>query len=921
MVPVTGGDVPGQPEEPEGQPGPFNWDYSPDWQGDVSTDLTPEEEAYRAAAYERVLYYTGDLGLWVFPLWWMASEHACACSEGVACESKGKHPIDVGWPEVASDDPERAARWWRPLAPGEERSDWRPKANVGHLTGKKHFLLDVDMGDGQQGDVSLTALITVHKEDLPHSLLYKTGGGGRQHVFLLPPDVEVRNSVSLLGDNLDIRGRNGFGILPPSRSGKGPYSSVVDTQPVLPPGWLADFLRKEQEKRNARLEARPESCKGKQLPKNLSTRARKYVDGAMADAIKRVSEAPDHERNNTLFAQAKALFTRFGVVGLLDPGEIMAGLKDAAYACGLRGAEVPRTLNSAWSSSEDRSGELEAFVFEEDRPKLPSLTAMVYEFERLYDLRRAVTGEFISRPSTPEVPGLICDIGDELGWRMRRWWRSRAEAWEQHIAELTAQRGPDQGEGDDAEHATTFAPDATFTNALSHLKASAAQHDPVEQHLRVMDTPGRVVVDLADSTSRVVVITQEGWEITDPRSVDGKPWFKRNPAMRPQVLPARVAPADVVATLDEARDVLGFDAGQWSVALAGLIGAYFPSIARPGWWMTGPSGVGKTTRGEQLTGLVDPMGHLGGRINLRRDERNARTKAVNTFVFTLDNASSITQDESDFWCTMHTGASEQVRKLHSDNVMLSFEYRRMGLGTSRTMPRGFQADALRRMLLIRLKGTDNHPDVGAIKAKYDEIKPRVLGALFCVISGILAQLGKAMDEELTGCPEMSDFARRLRAADMAFPGLVHTTGADGQILLTTDPDGQVLGLYEAYREHASEVLVAAGLEDPLVLLIIKLVDNQELMSPDPLTRLPADLLKDLRGAAGDDSQEKWFPVDATRMGERLTDMDGPLRRLGIDMGRANHTKRGTPYVFTRTTVPKGDAGDAGGDAGNGVSIT
>ena len=107
--------------------------------------------------------------------------------------------------------------------------------------------------------------------------------------------------------------------------------------------------------------------------------------------------------------------------------------------------------------------------------------------------------------------------------------------------------------------------------------------------------------------------------------------------------------------------------------------------------MIGPSGVGKTTRGEQLAGLVDPMGHLGGRINLKRDERNARTKAVNTFVFTIDNASSITQDESDFWCTMHTGASEQVRKLHSDNTMLSFEYRRIGLGTSRTMPAASRA--------------------------------------------------------------------------------------------------------------------------------------------------------------------------------------------------------------------------------------
>ena len=110
------------------------------------------------------------------------------------------------WHDIATADAEQAARWWRPLAPGEDRVDWRPKANIGILMGVKHFLLDVDMGEDQQGDVSLTALITAHKEDMPHTLMYQTGGGGRQHVMLLPEGVEVRNSVSELGDNLDIRG-------------------------------------------------------------------------------------------------------------------------------------------------------------------------------------------------------------------------------------------------------------------------------------------------------------------------------------------------------------------------------------------------------------------------------------------------------------------------------------------------------------------------------------------------------------------------------------------------------------------------------------------------------------------------------------------------------------------------------------------
>jgi hypothetical protein len=377
------------------------------------------------------------------------------------------------------------------------------------------------------------------------------------------------------------------------------------------------------------------------------------------------------------------------------------------------------------------------------------------------------------------------------------WWRAQAEAWNAEVhrgaieateewkAELEAQdplvqlerlrkivydeqEREDEGE---SEKGTDPVPRVdTFSRIMAHLKASATQHAPVKLHLRVVDGPGYVAVDLGDESGNVVLITADGWEIIDVREVEGVPWFRHGGSMMPQVIP--VAPKDVTVTLEAARGVLGLDPAQWKLALAGLIGAYFPSIARPGWWLTGPSGAGKTTRGEMLAGWIDPTDHLGGRINLKRDERNARTKAMNTFVFTLDNASAISQDESDFWCTMHTGTSDQVRKLHSDNTLLNYSYRRIGLGTSLFMPTGFAPDALRRMLHIQLESSDDHPDVVSIKAKYDQIKPAVMGAIFTVVSEVLKHLPKALEATLPGIPEMSDFARRLKAADLAYPQLV-----------------------------------------------------------------------------------------------------------------------------------------------------
>ena len=371
--------------------------------------------------------------------------------------------------------------------------------------------------------------------------------------------------------------------------------------------------------------------------------------------------------------------------------------------------------------------------------------------------------------------------------------------------------------------------------------------------------------------------------------------------MLAQVTP--VAPENVVKTLEENRNVLGVTKEQWKVVLSGLIGAYFPSVSRPGWWLTGPSGAGKTTRGRMMAGLVDPMEYLGGHLNLKRDERNARTAASNTFIFSTDNATEMSQRENDWWCRLHTGVAETARKLHSDNTKLSWKFRRIGLATSLVMPPGIKPDALRRMLLIELRGTDNHPDVRGHQGEVRPAQAEMMGALFCVITGVLAYLGDAMARELDDCPEMSDFARLLLAADLAFPGLGDPAQAD------------LGGLYAAYKQHAFDVLVQAGVGDQLALLVMGLVTRdatRDESGKKKLTRIPGDLLKALRKMAGEDAAEEWFPVDATRLGERLTQLDGSLRRLGIVVTRAKHTNRGTPYVFTKVEGPKSDAGsDAG----------
>ena len=106
--------------------------------------------------------------------------------------------------------------------------------------GERHFITDVDTDAGKPGEESLARLVSDRGgEGMPATLTYQTGGGGRQYITLIPEGVEVRSSNGKLAGGIDIKGVRSYGILPPSVSGKGPYTSIADRSLTCrrPPGW------------------------------------------------------------------------------------------------------------------------------------------------------------------------------------------------------------------------------------------------------------------------------------------------------------------------------------------------------------------------------------------------------------------------------------------------------------------------------------------------------------------------------------------------------------------------------------------------------------------------------------------------------------------------------------------------------------
>jgi hypothetical protein len=121
-----------------------------------------------------------------------------------------------------------------------------PRANLGVTTDK---LVVVDVDPRHDGDESLAALECEHGE-LPLTWRVLTGGGGEHVLFACPDGIAIANVIAEqmerppLGRGIDVRGRGGHIVAPPSRHISGrPYAWSVDHHPqdvpLAPaPDWL-----------------------------------------------------------------------------------------------------------------------------------------------------------------------------------------------------------------------------------------------------------------------------------------------------------------------------------------------------------------------------------------------------------------------------------------------------------------------------------------------------------------------------------------------------------------------------------------------------------------------------------------------------------------------------------------------------------
>lgn len=151
----------------------------------------------------------------------------CACPDGVMCEKgPGKHAVEVGWQNKEYRSEADLYSWWHPDHNGGV--DYNLAVRTGRVSGI--VVVDVDPLHG--GMQTLDMLLA--EGIVSPTFLYRTGSTGL-HLWSRVDDLAVPNGANRLGPGADIRGENGYVIVPPSRSPRGLYEFVPDAPPIMEP--------------------------------------------------------------------------------------------------------------------------------------------------------------------------------------------------------------------------------------------------------------------------------------------------------------------------------------------------------------------------------------------------------------------------------------------------------------------------------------------------------------------------------------------------------------------------------------------------------------------------------------------------------------------------------------------------------------
>jgi ABC-type oligopeptide transport system ATPase subunit len=391
-------------------------------------------------------------------------------------------------------------------------------------------------------------------------------------------------------------------------------------------------------------------------------------------------------------------------------------------------------------------------------------------------------------------------------------------------------------------------------------------------HLRIAEDKGNIYVDLCDDSWRVVEITPNVWRVIE--AAKAPVLFTRRGGMLPLPEPVQGGKLDELRPLINCKKQTDDD--NWTLTASWLAMAFHPRGPFPILSVGGEQGSGKSTISRMLQRLTDP--NAGDLRGVPKEDRDLMIAANNCWLMAYDNLSGVSQEISDRLCRLATGAGFGTRTLHTNDEETIFCARRPILvnGISDI----HYPDFLDRNVSVYLRQIpdDERLDEEEIWLKFDNAKPRILGAL---LSGVSHALRNRATVKLARKPRMADFALWSSAAE------------DGLGLAK----GSFIKTYEGNREAAHEVALDASPAIEIREYVESLTDPEwqgrakELL--DSLNLM-------LKGKNIDPLTKRNWPQAANKLTEALRRIAPNLRAVGIEVN-CDRSKKGSKITIKRTT--------------------
>ncbi len=668
--------------------------------------------------------------------------------------------------------------------------DHHPEYNIGIVTGDLVVAIDIDPRHGG----SIVALgLSAAELNTP---TVQTGGGGLHLLFRRPPNHPITNRRASLPAGIDIRGAGGFVVAPPSlHVTGGRYTWALGKKPdelewCLLPTRIQELL---QERR----------------PPLAATRS---PGGKNAVPHERTM-FHEGERDDKLFRLGCKIVQNIAPPALV---ETLLAVNKNQCEPPLPEAQVTKIAHSVEKYREPNEQADGDGGDGERKSQADELVELACKNVELWSSLDQDAKAYATIPVNGHHENRAVESREFKQWLRKQFFDLRKKA-------------PNSNSMQDA------------IQTLIGLACWGTERKQYPVFVRVALHDNCLWLDLADEHWRVVRITKGKWEVVDHPTVK----FIRPRGLKPLPTPEMGGSIELLRPFVNASD------DDFVLIINWLLKAFWPGRPFPILILRGEQGSAKSTTARLLRDLVDP--NVSPLRRPPREDRDLMIAVVNGWVLAYDNLSEIPQWLSDALCSVLTGSGFATRQLYTDDEEKLFEGMRPclanGIGDFISRP-----DLLDRALMVTLNAIPDaqRKDERSLWQAFDEVKPRILGAL---LDGVACGLANIDTVHLDRLPRMADFAKWSVAAEPAMPWA----------------PGTFARVFDQNRERSNSVAVESS---DLAQRLLDLVHDQG----EWLGRL-----LDLREKV--DPDHRLFPKGGSasrRLKEELIRLKPSLRSIGIE---------------------------------------